>query len=96
MMRKIFKKPFIIFAVLMAAFYGTLAFLTYNSIQVKIVKIERLHEEIQVELEENEEVSYTKRVAFNRELHQYDRLQNLMQSFWMKWLIDLPEYNPIE
>ncbi|WP_096187597.1 hypothetical protein [Evansella halocellulosilytica] len=86
------KGPLILFTVLIAALYSILSYHTYRSIEAKSIKIEALQEEV----ERSDEISSSKKASFNRELENYERLQSLLQSFWMKWVFDFPEFNPIE
>lgn len=71
--------------------YGGLAALTFNSIQIKIEKLEVLEQEL-LDKEEKGEVSYTFKQAYLKEYNTYVRLQTRLQSFWMKWIFDFPEY----
>ncbi|WP_417897044.1 hypothetical protein ABN702_11725 [Bacillus haimaensis] len=71
--------------------YGGLAALTYNSIQIKIEKLEVLEQEL-LEKEKQGEVSYSFKQAYLKEYNTYVRLQARLQSFWMKWIFDFPDY----
>ncbi|WP_078381194.1 hypothetical protein [Sutcliffiella halmapala] len=74
--------------------YGLLAVLTYNSIQVKIEKLELLEQEL-IEKQATGDVPYAFRQTYQREYNTYERLQNRLQSFWMKWIFNFPEFrNP--
>ncbi|UCZ53937.1 hypothetical protein LGQ02_03900 [Bacillus shivajii] len=95
-MLKYFKGPLLLFISFMLAVYSLLAFLTYNHIEAKIDKIDTLHEEVQQVLDDDGELSYAQRSAYNREVDHYDKLQSLLQSFWMKWVFNFPEFTRIE
>ena len=72
-------------------FYGLLAGLTYVSIQTQIDKMEVLEEQYN-ELEEAGTIPYAFKQSYIREYTTYERLQSRVQSFWMKWIFDLPEF----
>jgi len=83
---------YILSLLLIASFlYGGLAALTYNSIQIKIEKLEVLEQEL-LEKEEQGEVSYSFKQTYKKEYDTYMHLQTRLQSFWMKWIFDFPEY----
>jgi uncharacterized protein YchJ len=71
--------------------YGALAALTYNSIQIKIEKLDVLEQEM-LEKEEQGEVSFYFKQNYKKEYDTYMHLQTRLQSFWMKWIFDFPEY----
>ncbi|WP_404449651.1 hypothetical protein LG307_08150 [Sutcliffiella horikoshii] len=65
--------------------------LTYNSIQIKVEKLEILEEQY-LEKELQGDVPYAFKQQYTKEYQEYDRLQNRLQSFWMKWVFDFPEF----
>ncbi|MBM7621563.1 hypothetical protein JOC95_003452 [Bacillus tianshenii] len=71
--------------------YGALAALTYNTIQIKIEKLDVLEQEL-MEKEKQGEVSYSFKQNYKKEYDTYMHLQTRLQSFWMKWIFDFPEY----
>ncbi|WP_096154851.1 MULTISPECIES: hypothetical protein [Bacillus] len=72
-------------------FYGLLAGLTYTSIQTQIDKMEVLEEQY-IQLEESGNTPYVFKQSYIREFTTYERLQSRMQSFWMKWIFDFPDF----
>lgn len=83
---------YILSLLLLASFlYGALAALTYNTIQIKIEKLDVLEQEL-MEKEEQGEVSYSFKQNYNKEYNTYLHLQTRLQSFWMKWIFNFPEY----
>ncbi|MGD6782304.1 hypothetical protein ACQCT3_12125 [Sutcliffiella horikoshii] len=78
------------YVVILGLFYGMFSILTYNSIQIKIEKLEVLEEQYLVK-DAQGEVPYSFKQQYAKEYHEYDRLQNRLQSFWMKWVFDFPE-----
>ncbi|MCG1020347.1 hypothetical protein [Sutcliffiella horikoshii] len=86
-----FKKFLLMYGIILAMFYGMFSVLSYNSIQIKIEKLEILEEEY-LKKEAQGEVPYSFRQQYNKEYQEYDKLQNRLQSFWMKWVFDFPEY----
>lgn len=85
------KKFILMYAVLLGIFYGLFSLLSFNSIQIKIEKLEVLEQEL-IEKESKGEVPYTFKQQYTKEYVEYDRLQNRLQSFWMKWIFDFPEF----
>ncbi len=85
------KKFLLLYTVIVGLFYGMFAVLSYNSIQIKIEKLEVLEEQY-LEKEAQGEVPYSFKQQYAKEYHEYDRLQNRLQSFWMKWVFDFPEF----
>jgi hypothetical protein len=75
----------------LSIFYGMFAVLTYNSIQIKIEKLEILEQEY-IKKEQQGSVPYAFKQQYTREYMDYDRLQNRLQSFWMKWIFEFPEF----
>jgi hypothetical protein len=71
--------------------YGVLAALTYNTIQIKIEKLDVLEQEL-LEKEEQGEVSFSFKQNYKKEYDTYMHLQTRLQSFWMEWIFDFPEY----
>lgn len=84
-------KGLLVFFLISTIMYSLLAVLTYNSIQIKIEKLEVLEQEL-LEKEAEGNVPYAFRQIYQREYATYDRLQNRLQSFWMKWIFDFPEF----
>ncbi|WP_226680847.1 hypothetical protein [Sutcliffiella horikoshii] len=79
------------YTMIMGLFYGMFAMLSYNSIQLKIEKLEVLEEQY-IKKEADGEVPYSIKQQYAKEYHEYDRLQNRLQSFWMKWVFYFPEF----
>ncbi|MGD6871896.1 hypothetical protein ACQCU1_06775 [Sutcliffiella horikoshii] len=79
------------YAVILGLFYGMFSALTYNSIQIKIEKLEVLEEQY-LEKDAQGEIPYAFKQQYAKEYNEYDRLQNRLQSFWMKWVFDFPEF----
>ncbi|ART76051.1 hypothetical protein B4U37_08400 [Sutcliffiella horikoshii] len=79
------------YAVILGLFYGMFSALTYNSIQFKIEKLEVLEEQY-LEKDAKGEIPYAFKQQYAKEYNEYDRLQNRLQSFWMKWVFDFPEF----
>ena len=72
-------------------FYGLLASLTYVSIQTQIDKMEVLEEQY-IQLEDSGSIPYAFKQRYTREYTIYEKLQTRMQSFWMKWIFQFPEF----
>ena len=72
-------------------FYGLLASLTYVSIQTQIDKMEVLEEQYK-QLEDSGSVPYAFKQSYTREHTIYEKLQTRLQSFWMKWIFQFPEF----
>ena len=72
-------------------FYGLLAGLTFVSIQTQIDKMEVLEEQY-IQLEESGSIPYAFKQSYAREYTIYEKLQTRMQSFWMKWIFQFPEF----
>jgi hypothetical protein len=75
----------------MGLLYGLFSVLSYNSIQIKMEKLEVLEEQY-MKKEAEGEVPYSFKQQYTKEYQEYDRLQNRLQSFWMKWVFDFPEF----
>lgn len=84
------KRFLLMYAAILGLFYGMFSVLSYNSIQIKIEKLEVLEEEY-LEKELKGDVPYTLKQQYTKEYQEYDRLQNRLQSFWMKWVFDFPD-----
>ena len=85
------KRFLLTYAAILGIFYGMFSVLSYNSIQIKIEKLEVLEEEY-LEKELKGDVPYTFKQQYTKEYQEYDRLQNRLQSFWMKWVFDFPDF----
>ncbi|MEA3321785.1 MAG: hypothetical protein U9Q88_17485 [Bacillota bacterium] len=85
------KKFLLLYVAFMGLLYGLFSVLSYNSIQIKMEKLEVLEEQY-MKKEAEGEVPYSFKQQYTKEYQEYDRLQNRLQSFWMKWVFDFPEF----
>ncbi|KMJ58359.1 hypothetical protein AB685_10705 [Bacillus sp. LL01] len=85
------KKLLLMYGMVLTLFYGVFSVLTYNSIQIKMEKLEVLEQEYIIK-EEQGEVPYAFKQQYGKEFKEYERLQNRLQSFWMKWVFHFPEF----
>ncbi|NMH73188.1 hypothetical protein HF078_08900 [Bacillus sp. RO2] len=85
------KKFLLLYVAFMGLLYGLFSVLSYNSIQIKMEKLEVLEEQY-IKKEAEGEVPYSFKQQYTKEYQEYDRLQNRLQSFWMKWVFDFPEF----
>ncbi|KPB04278.1 hypothetical protein [Bacillus sp. CHD6a] len=85
------KKFLLLYVAIMGVLYGMFSVLSYNSIQIKIEKLEVLEEQY-MKKEAEGEVSYSFKQQYTKEYQEYVRLQNRFQSFWMKWVFDFQEF----
>ncbi|TYS70879.1 hypothetical protein FZC76_02990 [Sutcliffiella horikoshii] len=85
------KKLLLMYVAIMGLLYGMFSVLSYNSIQIKMEKLEVLEEQY-LKKEAEGEVPYSFKQQYTKEYLEYDRLQNRLQTFWMKWVFDFPEF----
>lgn len=77
--------------ILIVFLYSFLAVMTYQNIQLQIVKLQQLEEQYD-KREAQGEVPSKLRQDYERQYNTYQRQLSRVQSFWMKWIFDFPEF----
>ncbi|RNA68595.1 hypothetical protein [Alteribacter keqinensis] len=72
--------------------YGTLSYATYNLIWINAEKLETMEPEIIEAKEAGETLPFRERYAYESTYNLYHKSQNLLQSFWMKYIFPFPEF----
>lgn len=81
------KKPFLrVFLIVLVAYVAMSSF-SYYQIQKRAESLTALEEKIK-----QGEVEYSVKQQYKNDIVTYQRSQNLLQSFWLKYLFDFPDF----
>ncbi|WP_096440014.1 hypothetical protein [Alteribacter populi] len=72
--------------------YVTLAYFTYGMINSSAEKLSVMEQEITEAEETGEVLSFQERNEYRRTYDLYYKSQRLIQSFWMRYIFDFPEF----
>ncbi|TMW70329.1 hypothetical protein [Alteribacter natronophilus] len=72
--------------------YFGMSYMTFQMIQSTGDKLETLEPALNEAEEQGIALPYVQRQEYKRTYELYHGAQNLLQSFWFKWVFDFPEY----